>query len=133
MSQIGLGWTLAVDDVTPLTFVVINALTDLAVPSDGPFGMAESKRLDIANKTVTRVPTVKTPGSFTFTYEFDKAQFARLELIRGVEKNWKVSSTDTVAWTRQCPGVMCEQKIDGVAADGIVHVVCTVEVTGAAT
>lgn len=133
MSQIGLGWKIQVDDGAANAFVDITAVTNLNVPSDGPFGTVESKRLDITNKTVTRVPTVKTPGSFSFTYEFDKTQFARLELIRGIEKNWKVSSTDAVAWTRTAPGVLVEQKIEGVSADGIVQVACTVEVTGAAT
>lgn len=133
MSQIGLGWELAVDDGEASAYVAIDALTDFQVPDDGPFGMAESKRLDIANSTVTRVPTVVTPGAFTFTYEFDKTQYARLGALKGDVKNWKATSTDGAPWTRIVPGVLTMQEIGSVQADGIVSVTGTVEVTGAAT
>lgn len=133
MAQIGKGWKLAVDDAAGPAYDDIDGISDLSGPDDGPYGMAESKRLDITNDTVTRVPTVKTPGAFAFTYDFDKTQYARLDAIKGGVKNWRISSTDGTPWTRIVPGVLTEQRIEGVVADGIVSVACTVEVTGAAT
>jgi hypothetical protein len=133
MSQIGCGWKLAVDDQAGPAYQDIAYLTDVDPPDDGPVGMADSKRLDIANNTVTRVPTVITPQNFTFTYEFDKTQYVRLATIKRTVKNWKVSSTDGTPWTRIVPGVLSQQKLNAVNADGIVTVTVTVEVTGAAT
>ena len=133
MPQIGMGWKLEVNDGAAAAYAVIDAITDLTVPDDGPFGMAESKRLDITGKTVTRVVTVKTPGAFTFTYEFDKDQYVRLALLKGTVQNWRASSVDATPWTRVVPGTLTQQEISGVQADGIVSVACTVEVSGAAT
>lgn len=131
--QIGLGWDLAVNDGASSAFVNIDQIIDLTAPDDGPYGMVESKTLDLSSNQVTRKPTVKTPGNFTFTYEFDKTQYARLDALKGTEKSWKVSSTDGTPWTRTVPGVLTQQVISGVVADGIVAVQVTVEVSGAAS
>lgn len=133
MSQIGLGWKLAVNDGVADAFADVDALTELSVPDDGPVGMAESKRLDITGNTVTRVPTVQTPGAFTFTYEHTKARYDRFKVLKRVEKNWKVTSTEATPFVRTVPGVLSQQEISGVQADGIVLCTVTVEVTGPAT
>ncbi|MES2208584.1 MAG: hypothetical protein V4515_00110 [Chloroflexota bacterium] len=133
MSQIGCGWALAVDDGASSAFVAIDDITSLTPPDDGPVGAAESKRLDISAYTVTRVPTVITPGAFSFSYEFDKTQYARLAALKRTAKNWKVTSTDGTPWTRTVPGFLAQQVIQPVTADGIVTVDVSVEVTGAAS
>lgn len=131
--QIGLGWDLAVNDGVADAFADILYIVDMDTPDEGAFGMVESKRLDLSGKQVERIPTVKTPGDWTFTYEFDKTQYARLAALKGVAKNWKVSSTDGVAWTRTVPGVLLGQQVGRVTADGIVPVTVTVGASGAAS
>lgn len=133
MSQIGSGWALAVNDGASSAFVDVDDITELQPPEGVVIGMAESKRLD-GGGVVTRVPTVGTPGNFTFTYEHTKTQFERLDALKGTEKNWKVTDiTPATPWTRTVPGVLTSHVQQPVSADGIVLVVATVEVTGAAS
>lgn len=132
MSQIGSGWALAVNDGVASAFADIAAITEVQPPEDGVVGMAESKRLD-GGGVVSRVPTVKTPVDFTFTYEHSKTGFDRLDAHKGVSKNWKITDiTPTTPWTKTFPGVLTSHVQQPVNADGIVLVVGTVAVTGAA-
>jgi hypothetical protein len=128
--MIGLGWKLQVDDGASNAYADITGIVDLEPPDDGSWGFREKKTLDLTNGTVTREKTVKTPGEFTFTWEWDKTQYARLELLDGVAKNWKMLSTDGTAFTRIVPGILAQNKIQGVTADGGVMVQTTVGVTG---
>lgn len=131
--MIGLGWKLQVNDGVADAYADINGITSLGIPDDGPVGMVEHKPLDLANSTVTRSAALVTPGAFTFSYEFTKADYIRLAALKRVQKNWKVSSTDGTPWTRIVPGILSVQTLQPVVADGVVTVDVTVEVTGAAT
>lgn len=131
--MIGLGWKLQVNDGVAGAYADISYIVDLDPPDDGAFGMREKKTLDLSNSTVTREKTVKTPGDWTFTYEWDKTQYARLELLDGTSQNWKVLSTDGTPFARIVPGVLLQQKINQVTADGGVTVTATVGASGAAS
>lgn len=132
--MIGVGWKVQVDDGVGSAFADIEKVTEVTPPEDGVVGMAESKTLDISGNTVGRVPTVKTPTNFTFTYEHSKTRYERLEALRGSIKNWKViDTTPTTPWDIQVPGVLTSHVQQAVAADGIVLVTATVEVTGPAS
>lgn len=130
--MIGDGWELQINDGASSAFVKIDALTEVQVPEDGVVGMAESKRLD-GGGFVTRVPTVSTPVDFTFTYEHTKARFDRIDAHKGEEKQWKIKdTTPSTPWAKTFPGVLTSHVQQPVSADGIVLVVGTVAVTGAA-
>lgn len=130
--MIGSGWALAVNDGASSAFVDIAAITEVQPPEDGVVGMAESKTLD-GGGVVSRVPTVKTPVDFTFTYEHSKARFDRIDAHKGNSKNWKITdTTPSTPWSKTFPGVLTSHVQQPVNADGIVLVVGTVAVTGAA-
>lgn len=132
MSQIGLGSSVAIDEVTPLTFVVVPNVTSLGVP-DVTLNTTESKRLDITNSTIRKIPTMFDRGEVTFTYEFDSTTKDRLDGIRDAktENSYRFTiefgATD---WTETLKGYLTKNVVNEVVADEIVTCTATVVFSG---
>jgi hypothetical protein len=129
---IGYGSTLEVDDGPGATFVVIPKIQTLGVPSYVT-GVVESKRLDLTNRVIVKLPTLVNGGSFSFTAQFTNESHARLVAVRDalVAYNWRVTiiddDTDT---TVTAPGILTECKVEDLDAEKITVINCTVEVSG---
>lgn len=131
MSTIGLGSTLEINDGAASAFVDVTNLVDIDPPDD-VMGAAESKRLDLASDTITAVPTVKNPGEFSFTYEYDDGtEFDRIDALKGVAKSFKFTPNGGTAKT--VPGFVTSNKMNQVVADQIMTATTTVRVTGPAS
>lgn len=132
MPVIGLGAKLEVNDGVGDAFAEVADIVNLTVP-DKEFGVVESKRLNqSADKTIRKIPTMANPGQFTFQYEFNTTKKSRLDLLLGIEKQWKVTLKSDAGgdWTRTVPGILTANKSDTVEPDAIQMVTCTVEVSG---
>lgn len=132
MPVIGLGAKLEVDDGVASAFVEIDDIMNLQVPDD-EFGSVESKRLNMdTDKTIRMLPTMANPGEFQFQYEFSGTKKDRLDALKGVEKNWKVTLPDDPSgtWTKTVPGFVKSNKLDQVEPDQIETVTCVVTVSG---
>ena len=129
---IGYGSTLEVNDGPAAAFVVIPKIVTLGVPSYVT-GVVESKRLDLTNKVIVKLPTLVNGGSWSFTAQFTHATHARLIAIRDalVAYQWRVTilddDTDT---TVTAPGILTECKVEDLDAEKITVINCTVEVSG---
>jgi hypothetical protein len=129
---IGYGSTLEVEDGPGPTFVVIPKIQTLGVPSYVT-GVVESKRLDLTNRVIVKIPTLVNGGSWTFTVQFTNETHARLVAIRDalVEINWRVTiSDDDTDTTVTAPGILTECKVEDLDAEKITVINCTVEVSG---
>lgn len=132
MPVIGLGATLEVNDGVGDAFAEVEDIMNLQIPDD-EFGSTESKRLNqSADKTIRVLPTMKTPGEFSFQYEFSGAKKDRLDALKGVSKEWRVTLPDDPSgtWTKTVPGWVKSNKNDPTEPDQIQTVTCTVSVSG---
>lgn len=129
---IGYGATIEVDDGAGPTFVAIDKVVTLGVPSY-MVGVVESKRLDLTNRVIIKLPTLVNGGSFPFSVQFTNATWARLVAIRDglVEKNWRVTIPDDDGDTAiTVPGILTEAKVQDLEAEKITVIDCTIEVSG---
>lgn len=124
---IGLGTTLHVDDGAANAFQVVPDLLSIDPPAD-EVGMVESKRLDISGGLMGKVVGIKDGGTFSFTYEFTQAAYARMEALKGASKNFKITPNGGTA--RTTPGFVTQNKQDAIEADGIMSATVTVCVNG---
>jgi hypothetical protein len=132
MPVIGLGAQLEVNDGALDAFVVIDDIMNLQIP-DGEFGSTPSKLLNqSADKTIRYLPTMVEPGEFSFQYEFSGTKKDRLDTLKGVDKEWKVTLPDdpTGTWTKTVPGFVKSNKQDPTEPDQIQTVTCVVCVSG---
>lgn len=133
MSLIGYGAKLEINDGSSNAYQAVPDLTDID-PPDEAFKTAESKRLNLASQTLTYIPTLKDPATFSFTFELVGTTWTRLTVLKGVAKNFRITilgaATPTDDVVRIVPGFITGVKMDQVEADKIVTAKCTVQVTG---
>lgn len=129
---IGNGTTIDINDGGAGAFVAWANVVDVD-PNDNPLNVQESKRLNLTSRTVVKYLGVVTPGQISVTYEFTKAEYARIQGLMDAyaEKQFKITIPDgTPSYTKTVPGFIVSNKIQPVTADGIVLVVATIEVSG---
>lgn len=130
--SIGYGATLEINDGPASAFEVVPMLTTLGVPSYVT-GVVESKRLDLPNRVIIKLPTLVNGGSFPFSLQFTHEQHARLILVRDALAEYQFRVTipdddgDTVV---TAPGILTEVKVDDLDPEKITVIDCTVEVSG---
>lgn len=127
---IGLGTTLQIDDGAANAFQAVPDLLTIDPPAE-EYGVAESKRLDLSGALMGKVATIKDGGTWSFTYEFTQTTYARIELLKGVSKNFRI--TPNGATVRSIPGFVTQNKQDAIEADGIMTATATVCVNGPTT
>jgi hypothetical protein len=130
--QIGYGATLEIDDGVADAFEEVPMLVTLGVPSYVT-GVVESKRLDLPNRVIIKLPTLVNGGNYSFSCQFTHAQYARLVATRDLlaEKNFRVTIPDDDGDTVvTAPGILTEVKVQDLDAEKITVIDCTVEVSG---
>lgn len=136
MSLIGYGGKVEINDGVANAFQAVPDLTDID-PPEAVTKSAESKRLNLASSTLTKVPTLDDPGQFSFSFEASKTVVDRLNALKRVAKSFKITilgaSTPTDDIVRTVPGYIVSVKADQVEADKIVTYKCMVDVTGPAS
>lgn len=129
---IGYGATLEINDGVASAFVPVDMLTTLGVPSYVT-GTVESKRLDLPNRVIIKLPTLVNGGNYQFSCQFTHAQHARLVAARDALAEYQFRVTipdddgDTVV---TAPGILTEVKVDDLDPEKITVINCTVEVSG---
>jgi hypothetical protein len=132
MSQIGLSSKVEIDDGASSAFVEITNVTSLGCP-DITLGMVESKRLNITNRTIRKVPAMFDRGEITITYEFSDTEKDRLDGLRDAvtEKSFKFTIEYGVTdWTETIKGYVTKNVINEVVADEIVTCTATITFSG---
>lgn len=129
---IGYGATLEINDGTADAYVVVDKVVTLGVPSYVT-GVVESKRLDLTNRVIIKLPTLVNGGNFQFTVQHTNATHARLVAVRDLlaEKSFRVTIPDDDGDTVvTVPGILTEVKVEDLDAEKITVISCTVEVSG---
>lgn len=129
---IGFGGTLEVNDGVGDAYVEIPKVVTLGVPSYVT-GVVESKRLDLTNRVIIKLPTLVNGGSFTFQVQHTNETHGRLVAIRDALEayQWRVTVPDDDGDTVvTAPGILTECKIEDLDAEKITVIACTVEVSG---
>lgn len=131
MSSVGYGATLELDDGASSAYVAIADLVDIDPPEETAT-VVSSKRLSLTGGVLTKTATgIRDPGTFTFTYELSAANKARLDLVKGVQKNWKFTLPSVGGnYVKVVPGILTSNKIKAVTAEEIETATATVEVSG---
>jgi hypothetical protein len=126
MSVIGLGDKVEIDDGAAGAYQLVPNLVSIDAP-DAMLGAAVSKRLN-SGGVLTKVATVKDPGELKFTWEYDQATMTRLNNLKGVAHNFKVTIKDpaNADFVRICPGFIQQNKPTKIVADEIKEIETTV-------
>ena len=136
-ATIGLGFTVAVNDGSGSTGSASALLIDLVDvnPPDPTVGTVESKRLNLTSRTIRKLPGLKDPGEFTFTYEYSKGKKARLDALVGSERVFVFVAPDAGdgAETVTVPAFVSHNMKNAVTPDGLMTCTCTCVVTGPAS
>jgi hypothetical protein len=128
---IGLGTTLFVDDGGGNSFVAIPDVVSIDPPAE-EIQIAESKRLDLTNNgLIGKVVATRDGGTWSFTYEYTNTLYARIEALKGLSKNFRI--TPNGGTQRSTPGIVTQNKQNEIAADGIMTCTATVTVNGPTT
>ena len=129
---IGYGSTLEINDGGAGAYVAVGKIEILGIPSK-IVGTVQSKRLDLTNRVIKKLPTLVDPGNFTFRVQHTNAMYSRLKTIRDAHTDYHFRATiadddgDTVITV---PGLLVQVKPDDVDAEKITVLECTVEVSG---
>jgi hypothetical protein len=129
---IGYGATLEIDDGVGDAYAVVDKIVTLGVASYVT-GVVESKRLDLTNRVIIKLPTLVNGGNFQFTVQFTHATYARLVAVRDLlaAKNFRFTIPDDDGDTvYTVPGILTETKVEDLDAEKITVISCTVEVSG---
>jgi hypothetical protein len=132
MSVIGYGAAVAINDGAGNAFQDVPDLTSIDPPAD-EVGSAESKRLNLPGGVITSVSTLINPGEFSFTMEFDTPLMTRLESLKKVPKNFRITIPGTTSFVKTVPGFITKNETDSVEADKITSITTTVKITGPAS
>ncbi len=135
LNTIGLGFTVSVNDGSGLTGSASALILDVidVDPPDDTVGTVESKRLNLANRTIRKLPGLKDGGEFTITYEYSKGKKARLDALIGSPREFVFVAPDAGDGieTKTVPGFISHNKKSQVTADGLVTCTATVVVQNA--
>lgn len=150
-AEVGLGATVAIDDqggglVGNGTFVDMVNVDSLGVPAT-KLGTVESKTLDIANRTLNRIPGIFDPGSgLVITWEMVNAnttgnsvigQYARMEALRasvlGHSFRFSIPNDNTTNANITQTAFVVQNEIQPVTSDGKTMVNTVLDLSGAPT
>lgn len=131
---IGFGGTIEVNDGMGDAFVIIDKPVSLAVPN-WTLGTVDSKRLDLDQATIVKLPTLLMGESFVIKYQHTNAGYIRFQalLLARAPKQWRITIPDDDGDTEiTLPGILTTNKVDPLEADKITEVELTVVVSGPA-
>lgn len=133
MSQIGLGSKVEINDGAADAFEVVTNVTSLGVP-DIILNVTESKRLNITNGTIRKVPTMFDRGTVQITYEFSSTEKDRLDGLRDAktEKSFRFTlEFGTTDWVSDdLKGYVTQNVVNPVVADEIMTCTATITFSG---
>lgn len=136
-NMIGLGATLAVNDGSGGAGSASGAIIDIITMTipDPELGSVDSKRLNLSGGLIGKLAALKEPGELTFQYECSKGKKDRLDALIGSNRVWVATLPDAGdgVYTKSIPGFLKSNKIDPVAADGMVMATAAIQVNGAQT
>lgn len=130
--SIGYGMVCEVNDGALDAFVVIDKVEEVTPPSY-TVGTVESKRLDLTNRVVIKLATLRTGDPLTIRVQHTNAGFARFVAIRDAyaEKQWRFTVPDDDGDTEiTVPGILTAVKLSAVSPEAITTFELTVEVSG---
>lgn len=128
---IGFGSVVAVNDGVAGAFVDIDMVVSLGFPNY-KVGTVPSKRLDLPDRTVIKLPTIKEGESLTITCESTEASLQRFVDIRDgfAEMHWRYTLSDTGTTTKTYPGILTDVKVKDITAEGLIEYDLMVDVSG---
>lgn len=139
--SIGFGATCEIDDggtgaATGAEYTEVDMIVTLGVPSEKT-GIVESKRIDLPGGVIRKLATLKDGGEFSIKQQFTNAGFVRMQALRNAhqaDKTWnlfKITVPDDDGDTEIIvPGIVTENKIDGLEAEKITEFETMITVQG---
>lgn len=130
MSSPGLGTTIEINDGSANAFVAVADVVSITPPGD-ELQSAVSKRLNLTDGLLGKVPTTTDGGEFSFTYEYDADEFDRINALKGESKSFKITPNGGTAYT--IPGYVTKNMQNEIIADEIQTCTANVMVNGPIT
>ncbi len=133
--QIGYGGTLEINDGVGPTFVVVDKIISLGIPSQ-KLGIVESKRLDLSGRVIKKLATLIDPGEVSVKIQFTNEGFERFIAIRdacqtGTEYQARFTIPDDEGDTEiTVPVIVTEVKTDPLEAEKITEFEVMITVSG---
>ena len=126
----GEGTILEVNDGAASAFVAIDDVTNVD-PPDAAAIEVERNRLSVTTMKERAFSTRLDPGMLQFTYEADYTKVARIELLKNVDKSWRLTLTDglRMAFT----GRLMTNDVQGVQGEQVNSAQCSVRLTSLIT
>ncbi len=126
---IGFGGTIEIDDGGGSSFIELAAVVSLGIPVYTT-GTVESKRLN--REVVKFLPTIAKGEALTIRHNFTNANWARVEAIRGTEKNFRFTVPDDDGDTvRTVPGIITANKTSDLDPEQVTMIETMVQVSDA--
>lgn len=121
MSAIGWDGTLSVNDGVAAAQVAIPDVVTIDPPAMET-QIVESKRLDLTDRVIEKVKSLRDPGTWSFQVEHEPDLYDRLlDLVDNTNTYIITTSDGTIITTSS---IMTKAKVDPITADGIMMVTC---------